>query len=1041
MAPERTTAGRSTLEAPTVRVRLLGGVELQIGDAPVPSLDSARAESVLAFLLLRRDAPQQRRHVAFKLWPDSPEPQALTNLRHVLHNLRRGLPDVERFIDVGPRTLQWRADAPLWLDVAAFEQAIADGRLEEAVEVYGGELVEGNYDEWLLEQRERLAQLHLDALERLAKTLEEQGRLADATRYAEQLLRQDSLREETYRLLMRLHDAAGNRARALRTYHACATTLVRELGVEPSAATRNAYEALLGTALDEEAPVAGPTSAPLIARQAERARLAELWRTAERGAARFALVTGEAGIGKSRLVEELRSWCAHGGATTAEARSYPIEGTMVYGVLVAWLRCPSIASRLRRLERADLTELARVLPEVLTEIPDLASPAPLPADEQRQRLFAAAGRAILSAGAPLLLIADDLQWCDIQTLQFVHYLLRTEPEARLLVAATARREEIDGDHPVSELVAAMQALGVVREIGLGRLDRGSTALLAERVLGERVTEAQADRLYDESEGNPLFLVEALHGEPETASALGGEMPEKVHAVIAARLGRLSEPAGRLVGVAATIGREFTAQVIADASDADEDVLVSGLDELWRRGVVRAHGPSAYDFSHGRIREAAYRALGPAHARHHHMRVGEALQRGHGADLDSVSGQIAAHYEAAGAIDEAIDWHVRAAEAAQRLHANRDAVHSLERALGLVGGVPAGAQRDSRELGLLTQLPVPLVAVEGYLSGRVTDVHERALALARALGVEPEPPLVRSLALATLTRGDFQGARPFGEQLRARAERDGDEVLWVESAYVLGVAAYWQGRLEDAREEFEVALQRYRPEHRLGHLLRYGQDPRVFCQMRLAHTLWLLGRGDDAERARDEALASATQAGHPYSRAGALVFAVLLALDQGDEDRFCQYANELRSDQSALEARQTRSGAEAFAAFTDLLDGRTEGGVQRARLAIADARHEGPAAPGHAGFLMRVLVEALARAGNAEAGLAAADEALEMGGGAQLWEAEIRRLRASFLEALGAAPAEVEAELVRAIEIAQQQRARPFEARARESLDRLRTGMT
>jgi hypothetical protein len=135
-----------------------------------------------------------------------------------------------------------------------------------------------------------------------------------------------------------------------------------------------------------------------------------------------------------------------------------------------------------------------------------------------------------------------------------------------------------------------------------------------------------------------------------------------------------------------------------------------------------------------------------------MRVAEALQRGHGADLDSVSGQIAAHYEAAGAIDKAIDWHVRAAEAAQRLHANRDAVHSLERALGLVGGVPAGAQRDSRELGLLTQLPVPLVAVEGYLSGRVTDVHERALALARALGIEPEPPLVRSLALATLTRG-------------------------------------------------------------------------------------------------------------------------------------------------------------------------------------------------------------------------------------------------------------------------------------------------
>ncbi|HWH05995.1 MAG TPA: hypothetical protein VNT23_06135 [Gaiellaceae bacterium] len=460
--------------------------------------------------------------------------------------------------------------------------------------------------------------------------------------------------------------------------------------------------------------------------------------------------------------------------------------------------------------------------------------------------------------------------------------------------------------------------------------------------------------------------------------------------------------------------------------------------MWRRGVVRAHGPNAYDFSHGKIREAAYRALGPAQARHHHIRVADALQRGHVADLDSVSGQIAAHHEAAGAIEAAIDWHVRAAQAAQRLHASGDATRSLERALVLVRELPAGRQRDRLELVLLTQLPAPLVAVEGYLSGRVADVHERALALASALDVEPEPPLVRSLALATLTRGDFEGARPFGEQLRARAERDGDDVLWVESAYVLGVAAYWQGRLEDAREEFEAALKRYRPEHRLGHLLRYGQDPRVFCHMRLAHTLWLLGRGDDAGRARAEALAFATQTGHPYSRAVALVFAVLLALDQGDEDRFRQYANELRCDQSALEARPNRSGAEAFAAFIDLLDGRTEQGVERIGLAAADARREGPAAPGHAGFLMRLLVEGLARAGDAKAGLVAADEALAMGGGVQLWEAEIRRLRASFLDALGAAPAEVEAELVRAIEIAERQRARPFELRARESLERLRT---
>lgn len=204
--------------APTLRVRLLGGLDLRLGEDQVAPLDSGRAESLLAYLLLHRDAAQPRQRLAFLLWPDSTEPQARTNLRHVLHNLRRALPDSDRFIDVGPRTLQWRADTPVWLDVADFEQALAESRLEAAVDAYSGDLLEGSYDDWLLEERERLSDLHLDALERLARQMDERGEWAGAIRYAERLVRQDPLREETYRLLMRLHDAHGDRARALRVY-------------------------------------------------------------------------------------------------------------------------------------------------------------------------------------------------------------------------------------------------------------------------------------------------------------------------------------------------------------------------------------------------------------------------------------------------------------------------------------------------------------------------------------------------------------------------------------------------------------------------------------------------------------------------------------------------------------------------------------------------------------------------------------------------------------------------------------------------------
>jgi DNA-binding SARP family transcriptional activator len=237
---------------------------------------------------------------------------------------------------VTPRTLAWRADSPFWLDVAAFEE-LADGdpeALAGAVALYRGDLLEGLDDEWLAEGRERLRRRCLQALERLVALLAERGDHAGAIPYAERLLRQDPLQEAAWRTLMGLHDARGDRARALHAYHACAATLERELGVEPSPPIRRAYEALLG---GRESPdSAGPAAAragplggpPLVGRAAQQAGLQALWRAAERGQARLVVVTGEAGIGKTRLVEELRTWCARRGVAPADARSYPAEGAL-----------------------------------------------------------------------------------------------------------------------------------------------------------------------------------------------------------------------------------------------------------------------------------------------------------------------------------------------------------------------------------------------------------------------------------------------------------------------------------------------------------------------------------------------------------------------------------------------------------------------------------------------------------------------------------------------------------------------------------------
>jgi DNA-binding SARP family transcriptional activator len=1022
------------VEPPILQIRLFGDLELRYGQTLLPAFESSRAASLLAYLLLHRDGPQARQRIAFLLWPDSSEPQARTNLRHLLHTLRGALPESERFIDVTPRTLQWRAGASYWLDAAAFEEAVTRSEAREAVDLYRGDLIEGCYDDWLIDQRDGFRQQYLLALERLVRSLEASGEYLDAIQYACRLQLHDPLYEETYRLLMRLHDARGDRARAVRVYHECATTLERELGVEPSAPTREAYEALLTTQAELPARPEQPAqpNSPLVGRAAEWERLTASWLATERGMAQFVLVSGEPGVGKTRLVEEFRMWCAHRGALTADARSYAAEGALAYGPVVEWLRSDALKSRRNRLERVSLSELARLLPEIRNDLPDLPGPDPVPESNRRQRLFDALARAILAPSVPLLLIIDDVHWSDRETLQFLHYLLRVDPRARLLIAATARREEIDDRHPLNDLITGLHAIERLTEIELERLSREETAELAGRLAGHALAERRADQLYDETEGNPLFVVEALRADWPSGRSAENWMSPKVQAVIESRLAQLSEPARNLVGVAATIGREFTTDILACASRADDESLVRGLDELWRRRVVREQGVDAYDFAHDKLREVAYLALSPARRRHHHLQVAGALEQLHSHDPSRVSGQLAAHYELAGAADKAVNWHVRAAEMAQQLHANIEAVRLLERALHLLETLPETTERQTRELAVLTALPAPLVAVDGYLSSRVSKMHDRALGLTQALGVDPEPPLLRSLALANLSHYEFETAQRFGRQLRAHGEREGDAVLLVQSGYVLGIAAFWRGKLEAARAYFEGAVANSRPEHRRAQFQHYGHDPESTCLIRLACTLWFLGHPEAATGACDAALALAEEIGHPYSRSLTLVFAALLALEMRDPLRLRAFSAELATARADDAPVHVRSTAEVFAGHIDVLDGRVGSGLARIQH-ILDDPDASEQAPGQEAFFLRVLLESCTLAGDARAGLTTANRLLTKNRGVRLWEAETHRFRAQFLAALGASHEDVEAEINQALETARRQGAKLFELRAAASL--------
>jgi len=698
-------------KAAFLQVRLLGDFYLTCNGEPVTDVDTPRPQSLLAYLLLHRNAPQPRHHIAFVLWPDSTETQALTNLRNLLHHLRHALPEADRFLHVDRHTLQWLTDAPFALDVADFDGALIRAEqardpgttheaLEEAAALYRGDLLPSCYDDWIVPERERLRQAFAEALARLIGLLEDQRDYRAAISYVRRLLRHDPLRETTYRRLMQLHALINERAEALRAYHRCATVLQRELGVEPSRDTREIYERLLKADKLSVPPVHRPRQAAaattLVGRHGAWTRLRDTWQAASAGGPRFALVSGEAGIGKTRLAEELIRWADKQGIATATARCYAAEGELAYAPIAAWLR----ASPLHSIEPVWRSEVARVVPEILATEPDLTPPGPLTEAWQRRRFFEALARAVLGSGQPLLLLIDGLQWCDRGTLEWLHYLLRFDPQARLLIVGTYRPEDVGEDHPLTSLVHALSRDAQATEIELAPLSRAETAILTASISGQELNPELTDCLYRETEGNPMFVEEMVRsglplGDDETEtvewvpSCLPRPLPPRVRTAIAARLERLSAQAREILELAATIGREFTFRTLARASSSNEDALIRGLDELWQRGIVREQGTETYDFSHAKLREVAYARLSEARRRLLHRRVAEALEAVRAGDLDRVAAQVAAHYEHAEEMERAVSYYQRAAEVAQRVHADETAARFRQRAKSIQEANTAG----------------------------------------------------------------------------------------------------------------------------------------------------------------------------------------------------------------------------------------------------------------------------------------------------------------------------------------------------------------
>jgi DNA-binding SARP family transcriptional activator/tetratricopeptide (TPR) repeat protein len=1020
---------RVSSESPArLEVRLLGAVEVILDGRRLRAFNSLRLQRFLALIALRRDL-QHRSRLAFELWPDSDERQARTNLRKLLHDFRHSLPDVGEFVQIDNEVVRWIPTGPSEVDVLGFRDAIAAGNLELAARLYSGELLPACYDDWVIDERAKLRAEASGVLVRLADEAAGRDDHEATIRHAQCIIDLEPTDEAAVRIQMEAHLALGDRSAALRSYHRYAEVLERDLAVEPGQAIGAMYRQLRANTPNREAldceDVAPVAEVPFVGRDLELDQLNQAWNTAREGRAHLVLVSGEPGIGKSRLALELGRRVRAEGHVVASARAYEAAGRLPWGPVVDLLRSDALRSHIDTLGTVLRAELARLLPELLE-----ASPPPAQSRSgdlaQRHRLFDAVSRAIVG-DRPRLLIVDDLQWCDAETIELIGFVVRSGQTAPVLIVGTVRSEEIPEHHPLVGLVDALGHDRAVTTVPLEPLDEATTATFAARLRNADTIDPElAARLWAETEGNPLFVIEVLRAgfSPDRSQAA---LTHTIRAVLGARLGQLPDGARRLAEVAAVIGRPFSVGLLVPATGIGEPELVDHLDELWRRRIIRDQGLT-YDFSHDKLRAVALEMLTPARRRQLHRAVAEAIAVEFRNDLDAASPQLAAHYDQAGMFEPAIDAYRVAGARAVAVSALDEAVTMFRRALSLLAELPPSPGRDALELDIQVALGSPLVALEGYGSRGAHQLYERALSLCRKLHRAVDPPILRGLGLARLQGCRFDECRELGQALVDHESHD--PIARTEGRYLLGVSAFWRGDLARARQYLEGAIDAYDVSHRDEHLALYAQDPKAVCLVRLAWVdLWAGDAGRADEKARS-ALELAVDLDHLMTLWYVLTYAAIIAAESEDHVRLAELLGDAELLGGRLPMRYLMIVGEALRGWLDICEG-SLGGIERIVRSVARSRTEGESL--HLTYTLLLLARARGMAGELREGRAATREGLSLSHrhNQRYLDAELWRVDGELAYRSG--ESEAAASLRRAVEMAEAQGADWLELRALHSL--------
>jgi len=684
------------MKGPQLEVKLFGQPDIRIAGAPVKLAKRSATLAMIAMLVLKRGRPVSRESLAFTLFPDHNEANALAELRRYLYRANRALPDRngEAWILGDAETVHWNGEADAYVDVFEFERLAADRATQpQAVGLYAGDLLENVYDDWVLSERERLRDRYFGLLDDLIERFRAERNFTAAIGCAKRVLSSDPWREDALRSLVALRYESGDTAGALAEYDRFARRLRDELAIAPMPETVAVRQSILR----HEAVPGAITSAvcdgdrqsriitilPFVGRERELNLLYNAWTRAARGTPGLVLIAGEAGIGKTRLTAEFaRTVKAEGGrvftGTTATPESMP------YQAIVEALRSGLPLLTARQMSREHRTVLSPLLPELREPgIPNVFF-SDQSAERATARIYEALSHAVrvLASPRPLLLVLEDLHWAGPSSIEAVGGIFRDATQSPLLIVVTCRREETPIGHPLRALIRSLRNFSGIEECELEPLDQVHVAEIVSRVEAlQGHGEDLVPSLYAQCDGNALFLEGAIDmilepGGPQLETATMSSM-------IARRIEGLGKEARSVAEIAAVVGSGCQVPLIREVSNLSSTSIARGIDELLDRRILREAGArSGYDyvFSHHLIADAVYGEIEPAFREQRHFRVASCLEAISESNPTIPPREIARHYELANARSDAATWYLTAARSAASVHAHGDAIELAARAL-------------------------------------------------------------------------------------------------------------------------------------------------------------------------------------------------------------------------------------------------------------------------------------------------------------------------------------------------------------------------